>query len=48
MEEAGFEEMGAYAPKRQNKVPHSIATRPILDIYEEMVRRPGARVTRRC
>ena len=42
MEEAGFEEMGAYFLKRQNTVAQYIATRPILDLCEETVRRTGA------
>ena len=32
MEEAVFEDMGDYVPKRQNKVAQYIATRPILDL----------------
>ena len=33
--------------QRQNTVAQFIATRPILDLCEEAVRRPGARVLRR-
>ena len=41
MEEAGFEEMGEYVLNRQNKVAQYIVTRPILDLCEETVQRPG-------
>ena len=47
MEEAGFEEMGAYVPKRQNIVAQYIETRSVLELCEEMVWRSGAWVTRR-
>ena len=47
MEEAGFDEMVAYALKRNNTVAQYIATRPILDLCEETVRRPGVWVARR-
>ena len=46
MEEAGFEEMVAYVPKRQNTVVQYTTTRPILDLCEKTVRRPGAWVAR--
>ena len=45
MEEAGFEEVGAYVLKRQNTVAQYIATRPILDLCKETVR---TSVRRRC
>ena len=41
MEEAGFEEMGAYFLKRQNTVAQYINMRPILDLCEETVQRSG-------
>ena len=41
MEEAGFEEMGAYVLKRQNRVAQNITARPILDLCKEMVWRSG-------
>ena len=41
MEEAGFEEMGAYFLKRQNTVAQYIKMRPILDLCEETVQRSG-------
>ena len=47
MEEAGFEEIGVYIKKRQNTVAQYILTRPIMDICEQSVRRPGAWVYRR-
>ena len=47
MGEVGFEEMGEYVLKRQNTVVQYIATRPILDLCEETVWRPGAWVSRR-
>ena len=34
--------------RRQNTAAQFIATRPILDLCEGAVRRPGARVPRRC
>ena len=46
MYEVGFEEMVAYFLKRQNMVAHYIATRSILDLYEETVWRTGAWVAR--
>ena len=46
MEEAGFEEMRAYALKRQNMVAQYILMRPILDLCEETVRMFGAWVAR--
>ena len=42
MEEAGFEEMGAYVLKRQNLVAYYITTWLILDLCEETVHRFGA------
>ena len=47
MEEAGFEEMGAYVLKRQNTAAHDIATRPILNLCKNNVRSTGAWVDRR-
>ena len=46
MEETGFEEMGAYVLRRQNTVAQYIATRPILYLREETVRRSGVWVSR--
>ena len=45
MEEAVFEEIGVYILKRQNKVAQYISMRPILDLCERLVRRPGAYVS---
>ena len=45
MEEAWFEEMGAYVLKRQNMVSQYIATRLILDLCADMVRRYGVWVS---
>ena len=42
MVEAGFKGISKYITRRQNMVAHYIATRPILDLYERSVRRPGA------
>ena len=42
MEEAVFDKIGAYILKRQNTVVQYIATRPILDLCKNMVRKPGA------
>ena len=42
MEEAIFEDIGVYIQKRQNTVAQYIATRPIMDLCEQSVRRPGA------
>ena len=41
MEEAGFEEIGAYILKWQNMAAQCIATRPILDLCKKIVQRPG-------
>ena len=41
MEEAGFEDMGDYVLKRQNTVAQNITTRPILDLWKEMLRISG-------
>ena len=41
MEEAGFEDMGAYVMERQNTDAQYIATRTVLDLCEETVRRYG-------
>ena len=45
MEEAVFEEIGVYIKRRQNTVAQYIATRPILDLCERSVQRPGAWVS---
>ena len=37
-----------YITQRQNTVAQYIATRPILDLCEQAIRRPGAQVSRRC
>ena len=42
MEEAVFEEIGVYIQKRHNTVAQYIVTRLILDLCEQLVRRPGA------
>ena len=42
MEEAGFEEIGVYIKKRQNRVAQYNATRSILDLCERSVRSPEA------
>ena len=47
MEEAGFEDMGAYFLKRKNMAAQYIAARPILDLCENMAWRLGAWVDRR-
>ena len=47
MEEAWFEEMGAYVLKRQNTVAQYIATRPVLDLCKDTVQRSGLWVARR-
>ena len=41
MEGAGFEDIGVYATRRQNKVAQYSATRPILDLSEQSVWRLG-------
>ena len=46
MVESGFRGIGTYAIRRQNKVAHYIATRPILDLLGRSTQRPGARVSR--
>ena len=46
MEEAEFEDMGEYVMKRQNTVALYIATRPIMDLCKETVRRSGTWVAR--
>ena len=45
MVEAGFEGIGTYITRRQNKVAQYTATQPILDLCERSARRPGARVS---
>ena len=45
MEEAGFKEIRVYIQKMNNTVAQYIATRPILDLCERSVRRPGAWVS---
>ena len=47
MAEAGFEGIGTYVTRRQNKVVQHIATRTLLDLCERSARRPGAWVSRR-
>ena len=47
MYEAGFEEIGARVLKRQNMVAQYIATRPILDLCKETMKRSGAWFARR-
>ena len=45
MEEAGFEEIGVYNINRQYTVTQYIVTRPIINLYEKLVRRMGAWVS---
>ena len=47
MEEAIFEEMGAYVLKRQSTVIHYIIIWKVLDLCEKTVRRPGDWVDKR-
>ena len=47
MEEAGFEDMGAYVLKRQNTVAQYITMWPIMDLCKKPVRRPGQWFARR-
>ena len=42
MAEAGFKEIRFYVTMRHNMAVQYIATRPILDLCEQSVRRPGA------
>ena len=42
MEEAVFEEIGVYVTRRQNVVAQYDTTRPILDLFEQSIFRPGA------
>ena len=48
MEEAGFEEIGAYILKRHKTVAQYIRTRLIMDLCEKTVQRPGGWVDHRC
>ena len=48
MVESGFEGIGIYITRRQNKAEHYITMRPILDFYEHSAWRSGARVSWRC
>ena len=41
MQEAWLEEANEYVLRRHNMVAHYIATRPIIDLCEEAVWRPG-------
>ena len=45
--EAGFEGIGTYVTRRQNKVAQYIVTRPIMHLYERAARRTGGRVSQR-
>ena len=47
MAEAGFEGIGIYLMRRQNTVARYIATRLILDLYEQSAWRPGAMLFQR-
>ena len=47
MTEAGFKAIGVYITRRQNTVRQDIETRPILDLCERSIWRPGAWVYRR-
>ena len=42
IEEAVFEEIGAYVLNRKNTVAQYIATQPILNLWEKTLRRTGA------
>ena len=46
MAEAGFEEIRTYLKRRQNTVAQYMVTRPILDLCERSVWRPGEWVSR--
>ena len=46
MEEAVFENIGVYIISRKNTIAQYIATRPILDLCEQSLWRPGAWVSR--
>ena len=48
MEEVGSKEIEEYILKRHNTVVQSIATRPILDLFKDMVRMSGLGVAKRC
>ena len=43
-----MEELEMYISRSQNMVDQYIATRPILELYLELERRPEAWVARRC
>ena len=47
IQEVGMEEVDDYVLRRQNLITQYIATRKILDLYEEVVWRPGMWVSRR-
>ena len=47
MQEAGLEGIRKAVTRRQNTVTQYIATRPILDLYEQAMQRVGVRVSRR-
>ena len=47
MKEAGIVRIRTSILRRQNMVAQFIATRPILDLCEKAIRRPGARVPRK-
>ena len=47
MKEAAIVRIWTSILRRQNTVTQFIATRPILDLCEKAIRRPGARVPRR-
>ena len=47
MQEVGFEEGGMYVLRRKNMIGQYILTQPIMDLCEEMLRRPGTWVTKR-
>ena len=45
--EAGLQEVNTYISHHQNTVVQYIATRPIMDLFMAVKRRPGPRVTMR-
>ena len=47
MVESGFNGIGKCITRRQNTVEQYIATRPIMNLCDRSVRRPGARVSLR-
>ena len=46
MWEAGMDEVDQYALRSKNMVTQYIATRPIMDLYEEALWRPGTQISK--